>query len=64
MAHEPWTEQRRIEGVNHDAEIAELLLKLGDLPKRGLSDADEDAERSRLRAARDRLEAMPSVPDH
>jgi hypothetical protein len=62
-AREPWTELRKIEGHNYDAEIDDIRLKLADLPRLGLTDAEEDAERARLRAERDRLESLPKVPD-
>ncbi len=63
MAHEPWKSQRLVPGENHDIELADIRLALDDLPKRNLPDADEDAERARLRAERDRLEALPNIPD-
>jgi Recombinase zinc beta ribbon domain/Recombinase len=50
-------------GSSHEAELAEVMLDLAELPKRGLSDDDEDKERARLRKLRRELEAMPSVPD-
>jgi DNA invertase Pin-like site-specific DNA recombinase len=51
MTYEPG-EQSEIE-----AERDKILLKLRDLPTRGLSDDDEDAERERLRAERRNLES-------
>jgi DNA invertase Pin-like site-specific DNA recombinase len=45
----------------HDLE--EIQRKLNGLPARGLSDEDEDAERKRLRAERDRLQ-QPADPPH
>jgi DNA invertase Pin-like site-specific DNA recombinase len=56
MAPEPWTEPRMIPGENYDIPLAEIRLQLDDLPRRNLSDVEEDAERKRLRAERDRLE--------
>jgi hypothetical protein len=53
-----------VKGENHEAEIADVMLELGELPRRGLGDKDEDAERARLRARRNELENMPSTPDH
>ena len=41
-----------------NAEIDRIRLKLRDLPTRGLSDDDEDAERERLRAERRKLESQ------
>jgi DNA invertase Pin-like site-specific DNA recombinase len=64
MAREPWKELRPVEGENHDIELAEIRIALDDLPKRNLPDADEDAERARLRAERNRLEGLPNIPDH
>lgn len=55
LAQEPWTELRHIRGENYDSELAEVQLALNDLPKQGLTDTEEDAERQRLRAERDRL---------
>jgi DNA invertase Pin-like site-specific DNA recombinase len=52
-----------VKGDSHEAEIADVMLGLADLPKRGLPDAEEDAERARLRKLRNELEALPSVPD-
>jgi DNA invertase Pin-like site-specific DNA recombinase len=59
----PWTTLERVNGENHDAELAEVQLALSDLPKRGLSDDEEDAERKRLRAERNRLQSLPNTPD-
>lgn len=64
MAQEPWKEQQLVKGENHDIELTEIRIALDDLPKRHLSDAEEDAERSRLRAERNRLESLPNIPDH
>lgn len=64
MAQEPWTEMRLVPGENHDIELTEIKLALDDLPKRNLTDAEEDAERAKLRAERDRLESLPNIPDH
>jgi hypothetical protein len=52
-----------VEGDSHEAELADILLELAELPKRDLTDAEEDAERARLRALRDELEGMESTPD-
>ena len=45
-----------IEGESYEAELAEVQLALAELPKRGLSDEQEDTERKRLRELRDELE--------
>lgn len=63
-APDPWKELRLVEGENHDIELADIRIRLDDLPKRNLSDANEDAERARLRTERDRLAALPNIPDH
>jgi DNA invertase Pin-like site-specific DNA recombinase len=55
QAQDDWTELRHIPGENYDDDIARIHLRLNDLPKQGLSDEEEDAERKRLRAERDRL---------
>jgi DNA invertase Pin-like site-specific DNA recombinase len=52
-----------VEGDSHETELADILLELAELPKRDLTDAEEDAERARLRALRDELEGMDSTPD-
>lgn len=52
-----------IKGSSHYAELADIQIELAELPRRGLSDDDEDAERARLRAERKRLEALKDVPD-
>ena len=63
LAEEPWKEPRLIKGENHDMELAQISLELQDLPSRDLPDAEEDAERARLRAERDRLLGQPRIPD-
>jgi DNA invertase Pin-like site-specific DNA recombinase len=63
MASQPRKVAQRVEGNSHYAELAETQLELAELPKRGLSDDEEDAERSRLRAERNRLESLPETPD-
>jgi DNA invertase Pin-like site-specific DNA recombinase len=55
MAHEPYAELRRVAGGNYDADLTKIQLELNDLPRQGLSDNQEDSERQRLRAERDRL---------
>ncbi len=55
QAQDPWIELRRIEGENYDADLVKVQLALSDLAKRGLKDSEEDSERKRLRAERDRL---------
>ena len=55
LSAEPWKDLRLIEGENHDVELADIALQLQDLPSRNLPDTEEDAERARLRAERDRL---------
>ena len=50
-------------GDNHASAISDIAAELAELPKRGLSDDEEDAERSRLRSERNRLSALPSTPD-
>jgi hypothetical protein len=64
MMGKPREVPRLVKGESHEAEIADVLLELAELPRRGLSDIEEDAERKRLRARRDELEALPSTPDH
>jgi DNA invertase Pin-like site-specific DNA recombinase len=66
MAHEPWTELRHIPGENYDAELVQVQLDLNDLPKQGLSDEEEDSERERLHAERNRLNELNKLgrPDH
>jgi hypothetical protein len=59
----PWTTLERVSGENRDAELADVQLALSDLPKQGLSDDEEDAERKRLRAERNRLQSLPNTPD-
>jgi DNA invertase Pin-like site-specific DNA recombinase len=54
-APEPYTKLTLVQGQNYDAEIQANALELGDLPKQGLPDDQEDAERQRLRAERDKL---------
>jgi DNA invertase Pin-like site-specific DNA recombinase len=54
----PHSELQWVPGANFDNELVEIALALNDLPMRGLSDDDEDAERKRLRAGRDRLELL------
>jgi DNA invertase Pin-like site-specific DNA recombinase len=59
-----WLEPVWIEGSDHQDELDRVGLLLSELPKRGLSDDDEDAERARLRAERKRLEALPREAAH
>jgi len=54
----PYKELVWVPGANFDNQLVEIALELNDLPKRELSDDDEDAERKRLRAERDRLTEM------
>jgi hypothetical protein len=63
MAHEPWTELRPVPGENHDVEIADIKLAMRDLGAQDLPDNEYDAELRRLRAERDRLAALPNIPD-
>ena len=63
LSDDPWKEPRLVEGENHDIELTAIKLELDDLSKRNLPDIEEDAERSRLRAERDRLESLPRVSD-
>lgn len=58
----PWGRIVHIPGDDNSAEITRVRDELADLPKRNLSDDDEDAERTRLRGERKRLEAMPRTP--
>lgn len=51
-----------IPGHDHEAELGEVRLDMQELPTRGLSDAEFDAELARLRAERDRLSGLPNVP--
>lgn len=46
----------------HQVEIDDVLQALRDLPAQGLPRADEQAERERLWAEQDRLQAMPGKP--
>jgi DNA invertase Pin-like site-specific DNA recombinase len=62
-AVEPFTEWRKTEGENHEAELAKIALELSDLPKRGLPDDEEDSERRRLRNLRDEVAAKPKAED-
>ena len=63
LSPEPRRVPQRVEGNSHYAELAEIQLELAELPKRGLSDDEEDSERARLRARRNELESMPETPD-
>ena len=56
--HRHPVEYKLREGINYDMDLERVILELDDLPKRKLSDAEEDAERRRLRAERDRLEEL------
>jgi DNA invertase Pin-like site-specific DNA recombinase len=52
-----------IPGDNHDAEIAQIDRELLRLPAKLLPYKEEDAERARLRAERDRLASLPATDD-
>ncbi len=54
---------RVIPGRNHDDELAAIQFELEDLPRRGLDEDDEDAERARLRSERKRVAGLPDIPD-
>jgi DNA invertase Pin-like site-specific DNA recombinase len=58
---------RLVKGETHEIALAEVLGELAELPARAardsLTDSQEDAERQTLRARRDQLEGLPSVPD-
>jgi DNA invertase Pin-like site-specific DNA recombinase len=57
----PWMELVHVPGNDHAAEQERVKLELDALSGRGLSDEEEDAERQRLRAERDRLTTLPIV---
>ena len=63
QASEPWTELRKIEGENHDVEVAEVRLTIRDLGSQDLPDNEYDARLAELRAERDRLTGLPNTPD-
>lgn len=52
-----------VPGSAHEAELAEVAFELAQLSKRNLTDEQEDAERTRLRAERDQLKALPATAD-
>jgi DNA invertase Pin-like site-specific DNA recombinase len=54
---------RTIPGHNYDAELEAVRYEIRQLAHQDLPDAEYDAELARLRAERDRLAALPSVPD-
>jgi site-specific DNA recombinase len=56
--------ERLIPGHDHAAELEDVRMEMRDLAARDLTDGQYDAELARLRAERDRLAALPSVPDH
>ena len=64
MAQEPWKDPRLIPGENHDVELSEVKLAIRDLGAQDLPDDEYDAELTKLRAERDRLAALPNIPDH
>jgi site-specific DNA recombinase len=63
QASEPWTELVKVDGENHDIELAEVKLAIRDLAAQDLPDSEYDAKLAELRAERDRLAALPNVPD-
>lgn len=54
---------RLIPGTNHEAELAEVRMAMRDLATRDLPDDEYDSALGSLRAERDRLAALPAVPD-
>lgn len=52
-----------VPGHDHSAELAEIAYELQQVGMQKLSWDEEDAERARLRAEYDRVDALPSVPD-
>lgn len=59
-----WIESVWIDGNDYQADLDRIRLELSELPKRGLSDDQEDDERARLRTERKRLEALPRETGH
>lgn len=63
QSDELWPDWQKIEGENHDIELAQIKLELRDLAAKDLPDDEYDAELARLRAERDRIAALPNTPD-
>ena len=61
--HLPVLHRKFVSGDTSEAELADIQLQLVDLPNRGLSDDDEDAERARLRNLRKELQSSETIPD-
>jgi DNA invertase Pin-like site-specific DNA recombinase len=57
----PWMELVHVPGNDHAAELERVMIEMDALSGRRLSDEEDDAERQRLRAERDRLKALPIV---
>src|SRR5215813_890958 len=64
LASAAWKDLRLIKGENHDVEQAEIKLAIRDLGTQGLPDDEYDAQLAKLRAERDRIAALPNIPDH
>lgn len=58
----PWMRARLIPGNDNSAALDRVIIELRELGGRGMDEAAEDAERTRLRAERRRLEGLPSIP--
>lgn len=52
-----------IPGTDHSADLESIAFELKQLPSKELPEEEEDAERSRLRAERNRIKALPVVED-
>lgn len=65
LARQEWyLESVWIDGNDHQAGLDRVQMELRELAGRGLDDDKEDAERSRLRAERKRLEGLPRETGH
>jgi DNA invertase Pin-like site-specific DNA recombinase len=60
----PITMLKFIPGNDHSGELKDTEFLLQHLSSQQLSDEEEDAERARLRAERDRIKALPIEPGH
>jgi len=59
----PIMTERLVPGHAHKIEFEDIRVEMRALASRDLSDDEYDSELARLRAERDRLAALPSVPD-
>ena len=59
----PEIDETLVPGHDHAAELEDIKLEMRELAARDLTDAQYDAELARLRAERDRLASLPSIPD-